>query len=79
MSKAVYDKLDDGSFSGKIPQCPGVIAFGKTLYQCDQELKASLEGWLIVKLRHGDKLPVIGNISLNGIDRKLSLDEWERL
>ena len=65
MSKAVYDKLDDGSFSGKIPQCPGVIAFGKTLYQCDQELKASLEGWLIIKLRHGDKLPVIGNISLN--------------
>jgi hypothetical protein len=29
MSKAVYDKLDDGSFSGKIPQCPGVIAFEK--------------------------------------------------
>ena len=61
MSKAVYDKLDDGSFSGKIPQFPGVIAFGETLYQCEQELKASLEGWLIVKLRHGDKLPVISN------------------
>ena len=65
MSKAVYDKLDDGSFSGKIPQCPGVIAFGETLYQCEQELKASLEGWLIVKLRYGDKLPVIGKINLN--------------
>jgi predicted RNase H-like HicB family nuclease len=65
MSKAVYDKLVDGSFSGKIPECPGVIAFGETLYRCEQELKASLEGWLIVKLRHGDKLPVISNISLN--------------
>ncbi len=65
MSKAVYDKLDDGSFTGKISQCPGVIAFGETLYQCEQELKASLEGWLIVKLRHGDKLPVIGKINLN--------------
>jgi len=42
-----------------------LIAFGETLYQCEQELKASLEGWLIVKLRHGDKLPVISNISLN--------------
>ena len=63
MSKAVYDKLDDGSFSGKIPQCPGVIAFGKTLYQCDQERKASLEGWLLVKLRHGDQLPVIGDMA----------------
>jgi len=71
MSKAVYDKLGDGSFSGKIPQCPGVIAFGETLYQCEQELKASLEGWLIVKLRHGDKLPVISNINLNKRDSSL--------
>lgn len=28
MSKAVYDTLEDGSFCGKIPQCPGVIACG---------------------------------------------------
>ena len=27
MSKAVYDKLEDGCFSGKILQCPTVIAF----------------------------------------------------
>ena len=65
MSKAVYDKLEDGSFSGKIPQCPGVVAFGETLYQCQQELRSSLEGWLIVKIRHGDTLPVIGRINLN--------------
>ena len=65
MSKAVYDKLEDGSFSGKIPQCPGVVAFGETLYKCQQELKSSLEGWLIVKIRHGDKLPMISKINLN--------------
>ena len=65
MSKADYDKLEDGSFSGRIPQCPGVVAFGETLYQCQQELRTSLEGWLIVKIRHGDKLPVIGRINLN--------------
>ena len=29
MSKAVYDKLGDGSFPGKIPKCPGVIALGE--------------------------------------------------
>ncbi|MBC8438417.1 MAG: type II toxin-antitoxin system HicB family antitoxin [Deltaproteobacteria bacterium] len=65
MSKATYDKLEDGSFSGKIPQCPGVVAFGETLYQCRQELISSLEGWLIVKIRHGDRLPVVGRINLN--------------
>ena len=65
MSKAVYDKLDDGSFSGKIPTCPGVVAFGETLYHCQKELKSSLEGWLIVKIRHGDDLPIIDRLDLN--------------
>lgn len=65
MSKAVYDKLEDGTYCGKIPQCPGTIAFGKTLYQCQEELKSVLEGWLIVKIRHGDPLPVIDNVDLN--------------
>jgi predicted RNase H-like HicB family nuclease len=65
MSKAIYEKLEDGSYSGKIPQTPGVIAFGETLYQCQEELKSVLEGWLIVKIRHGDKLPIIEGINLN--------------
>jgi predicted RNase H-like HicB family nuclease len=65
MSDAVFDKLEDGNFSGKIPQCPGVVAFGETLYQCQKELKSSLEGWLIVKIRYGDKLPILGRINLN--------------
>ena len=65
MSKAVYDKLDDGSFSGKIPACFGVVAFGETLYHCQKELKSSLEGWLIVKIRHGDDLPIIDRLNLN--------------
>ena len=65
MSKAVYDKLDDASYSGKIPQCPGVIAFGETLYQCQQELESFLEGWLIVKIRHDNKLSVLDRINLN--------------
>ena len=65
MSKAVYEKLEDGTYSGEIPKTAGVIAFGETLYQCQEELKSVLEGWLIVKIRHGDKLPVIGGINLN--------------
>jgi hypothetical protein len=65
MSKAVYDKLENGSFSRKIPNCPGVVVFGKILFQCQRELRSSLEGWLIVKIRHGDKLPVIDRINLN--------------
>ena len=65
MSKAKYEKLGDGSYSGKIPKCEGTIAFGETLYECQNELRSVLEGWLIVKIRHGDSIPVIEEVDLN--------------
>ncbi len=74
MSKAVYDKLDDGSFSGKISACRGVVAFGETLFRCQKELRSSLEGWLIVKIRHGDDLPIMDRLNLN---RKMPTSQSE--
>ena len=65
MKTAEYERLEDGAFGGKIPACPGVLAFGGTLYECQKTLRDALEGWLIVKLRHGDALPVFGSINLN--------------
>ena len=65
MSQAAYEQLDDKTYCGKIPECPGTIAFGRTLYECQSELKLVLEGWLLVKIRHGDILPVIGGVDLN--------------
>ena len=81
MAKAVYDKLEDDSFCGKIPQCPGVIAFAETLYQCQQALRSSLEGWLIVKIRHGDTLPVkmLLNEIEEGTGRRITTEEWNSL
>jgi predicted RNase H-like HicB family nuclease len=65
MSCASYDKLEDGTYVGSIDQCPGVIAFGETLYNCQNDLQSSIEGWLLVKIRHGDEIPIIGRINLN--------------
>ncbi|MSQ22646.1 MAG: type II toxin-antitoxin system HicB family antitoxin [Dehalococcoidia bacterium] len=65
LSKAVYKKLRDNTYSGSIPDCPGTVAFATTLYQCQQELRSVLEGWLIVKIRHGDPLPVMDGLDLN--------------
>jgi len=65
MSKAVYEKLEDGAYSGEIPECPGTIAFGQTLRECQTELQSVLEGWLLVKIRHGDKLPIVEELDLN--------------
>jgi predicted RNase H-like HicB family nuclease len=39
---AVYDKLEDGSFAGRIPPCKGVVAFGESLRECEYEFRSTL-------------------------------------
>ena len=63
LAEAVYDKLADGTFSGRIPSCPGVIAFGATLSESEAELRSTLEDWILVGLKLGHTLPVIGGIA----------------
>ncbi len=65
IAQAEYDKLEDGSFSGRILSCKGVIAFGSTLQECETELRSTLEDWLLVGLKLGHALPVIDGIDLN--------------
>ena len=48
LSAATYDKLHDGTFGGRIPPCPGVVAFGSTLRECEHELRSTLEDWILV-------------------------------
>lgn len=64
MARAVYDKLEDNSYSGRIPVCPGVIAFGQTLRECQEELRSTLEDWILLGLKKSHPLPVIANIDL---------------
>jgi predicted RNase H-like HicB family nuclease len=65
LAAATYDKLEDGTFAGKIPPCPGVVAFAETLRQCEDELRSTLEDWLLVGLKLGHPLPVLAEIDLN--------------
>jgi predicted RNase H-like HicB family nuclease len=65
MAQAMYDKLDDGTFSGRVPACKGVVAFASTLRQCEDELRSVLEDWILVGLKLGHALPVISGIDLN--------------
>lgn len=65
MSQAVYDKLEDGTFAGRIPACLGVVAFGTTLRACEQELRSTLEDWILVGLKLKHHLPVVAGIDLN--------------
>ena len=60
LSRAEYDKLDDNTFSGRIPGFKGVIAFGNSLRECESELQSTLEDWIFVGLKLGHALPVFG-------------------
>lgn len=62
---AEYDKLADGSFAGRIPKCRGVVAFAKSLRECEEELRSVLEDWIVAGLKLRHHLPVIDGISLN--------------
>ncbi len=70
LSLAIYDKLKDGTFAGGIPPCKGVVAFGASLQECQDELRSTLEDWMLVGLKLGHPLPIIGNIDLNREPRR---------
>lgn len=53
ITQAVYDKLEDNTFTGRIPSCKGVVAFGTTLRECEDELRSTLEDWILLGLKLG--------------------------
>ncbi len=65
MAQAIFDKLEDGTFAGRIPACQGVVAFGRSLRDSESELQSTLEDWILLGLRLGHPLPVLGGIDLN--------------
>jgi predicted RNase H-like HicB family nuclease len=65
LAQAAYEKLEDGSYAGRVPPCPGVVAFGASLRECESELRSTLEDWILVGLQFKHPLPVIQGIDLN--------------
>jgi hypothetical protein len=65
LAEAVFDKLEDDTFTGTINSCNGVVAFGPTLQQCQLELRSILEDWILLGLKLGRTLPIIAGIDLN--------------
>lgn len=77
MGQAVYEKAQDGTYSGRIPPCKGVVAFGATQHECKEELHSTLEDWILVGLKLGHPLPVIGGIDLNKEPSRESVDTMQ--
>jgi predicted RNase H-like HicB family nuclease len=65
MQQAEYQILEDGTYFGEIPACPGVWSNASKLRDCQIELEEVLQEWLLLGLHHGDRLPIINGIDLN--------------
>ena len=61
---AKYAIMEDGNYYGEIPGFEGVWASASALEQCREELRETLEDWLVLGLRMGHSLPVVANIDL---------------
>jgi predicted RNase H-like HicB family nuclease len=48
IEKAVYKRLDNGTWFAEIPGFPGVWANGRTVEACRKELWGVLEEWIIL-------------------------------
>ena len=66
MKLAEYEIIeDDEGFFGSIPGFQGLWASDKTLERCREELRSTLEEWLVLKLwDNDDDIPVLGRLSL---------------
>ena len=74
LAQAAFEKLEDGSYAGRIPPCAGVVAFATSLRECEYELRSTLEDWILVGLQLKHPLPVIAGIDLNREPAREPLD-----
>ncbi len=74
LAQAQYDKLEDGTFAGRISICKGVVAFGSTLVECEDQLRSTLEDWILVGIKLNHSLPVIAGIDLNKEPKREPVD-----
>lgn len=65
--RSTFTRLEDGTYAGTIPECPGVVSFGTDLISCRDELRSTLEDWVLVGPKLGHTLPVVAGISLNRV------------
>ena len=57
LNEARYKLLKDGTYFGEIPGLEGVWASKKSLENCREELRSTLEDWMLFKLKDGDTIP----------------------
>lgn len=63
LKKARYEIIDNPEpYYAEIPKLKGVWATGRTLEECRHNLAEVIEGWIIVRLRKGLRIPPLGRV-----------------
>ncbi len=66
LKKAKYEIINDEEpYYGEIPEIKGVWATGKSLEECRQQLRETLDEWLILSFKKNLPIPDINGIDLN--------------
>jgi predicted RNase H-like HicB family nuclease len=66
MRKARYEMLGNREgFAATIPGFKGLVATAPTLEACRNELQDVLQSWMLIRMDHGLRLPVVDGIDLN--------------
>lgn len=69
MGLAHYEIIEDeGTYWGEISGFPGVWGRAKNLEKCRDELRETLEEWIVFRLKNNLELPVIEGIDLNIVE-----------
>jgi predicted RNase H-like HicB family nuclease len=66
LRRAGYDKLEDGTFYGKVRGLRGVLSTGETLEECRNQLADVVEEWVLVRVAKGLSVPRLGKIAIRG-------------
>jgi predicted RNase H-like HicB family nuclease len=64
LHRANYQKVDEGQFCATVPGLRGVIATGRTLEQCREQLAEVIEEWILVRVAQGLSVPRIGGVTV---------------
>jgi predicted RNase H-like HicB family nuclease len=66
LRRARYEILpDDHTYYGEVPGLDGVYANADDLEACREELRSTLEDWILFRVSRGLPLPVVDGVELS--------------
>jgi predicted RNase H-like HicB family nuclease len=69
LKRAEYIPLEDGTFAGRVDGLKGVIATGRTVEECREDLIKVIEEWITIRLERGLNIPALDGHTI-GVSRE---------